>query len=535
MASPKRINVVVKSDHIEKIASGSPEIAIAEMVWNALDADATRVDVKFHEGPLDIDEITIEDNGTGIPYKEAESLFMALGGSWKASQLKTNKGRFLHGRDGKGRFRTFILGRVVDWLVTYKSNNQVCRYSIQGRSNKMDEFWLTDEEIISEEEDTGVKVRITDLSKKFHILNTDKAIDRLTPLFALYLSNYPEVTLNIDGIKLDPNQVIKDKHIVPLTSIKKDNNTYEIELELIEWSQLKEKELWFCNENGFPLEIYNKQIRGVGEFGFSGYLKSNFFQYLQNENLLSLGELNQDLNKICDHAIKAIKDYFQKRLLEKARDTIEKWKEEEIYPYKNEPQTPIESAERKVFEIIALNINENLPDLEQADKKTRIFQFRMLRQAIEKSPQDLQSIIQEVLQLPPKKQEQLAELLKDHSLSGIISSSKLVSDRLKFIAGLEHLLFDIEAKKHLKERSQLHRILAENTWIFGHSFSLSVDDQSLTEVLKKHSSMLEDDITINEPVKLLDGSRGIVDLMLSRSIPRNRSNELEHLIVELTL
>ena len=110
MANPKKINVVVKSDHIEKIASGSPEMAIAEMVWNALDADATMVDVKFHEGPLDIDEITIEDNGTGIPYKDVETLFKALGGSWKASKLKTDNGRYLHGRDGKGRFKTFILG-----------------------------------------------------------------------------------------------------------------------------------------------------------------------------------------------------------------------------------------------------------------------------------------------------------------------------------------------------------------------------------------------------------------------------------------
>ena len=44
---------------------------------------------------------------------------------------------------------------------------------------------------------------------------------------------------------------------------------------------------------------------------------------------------------------------------------------------------------------------------------------------------------------------------------------------------------------------------------------------------------MNDDIVINDPVKRLDGSRGIVDLMLSRSIPRNRSNELEHLVVEL--
>lgn len=79
----------------------------------------------------------------------------------------------------------------------------------------------------------------------------------------------------------------------------------------------------------------------------------------------------------------------------------------------------------------------------------------------------------------------------------------------------------------------MHRILAENTWIFGHAFSLSVDDKSLTEVLKKHAKISEVEVVIDEPVKRIDDSRGIIDLMLSRSIPRNHSNELEHLIVEL--
>jgi hypothetical protein len=130
-------------------------------------------------------------------------------------------------------------------------------------------------------------------------------------------------------------------------------------------------------------------------------------------------------------------------------------------------------------------------------------------------------------------QEQLADLLKDTTLSSIISASKMVSDRLRFLSGLEQILFDREIKKHLKERSQLHRIVAENTWIFGHAFSLSVDDKSLTEVLRKHSEEKGFNKVIDEPVKRIDETKVIVDLMLSRSIPRNHSNELEHLVVEL--
>ena len=71
MSIVKKFKIVVKKDHLNKIASGSPELALAEMIWNALDADSTSVDVRFHEGPLGVDKITVTDNGTGIPYNEA--------------------------------------------------------------------------------------------------------------------------------------------------------------------------------------------------------------------------------------------------------------------------------------------------------------------------------------------------------------------------------------------------------------------------------------------------------------------------------
>lgn len=522
----------MKKDHLNKIASGSPELALAEMIWNALDADSTSVDVRFHEGPLGVDKITVTDNGTGIPYSQAESLFVALGGSWKTHQLKTEKGRFIHGKDGKGRFKAFVLGRVVEWKVVYMADGQLRRYTIGGRGESLDEFYLTDEEPIASGK-TGVEVCITELSRKFHMLNDERAIERLIPLFALYLSNYPSVTLKIEDAELKPDEVIQNKKLYSLDSVEEDNVTYPVQFELVEWNGIKERELWFCDDKGFPLELYNKQIRSIGEFGFSGYLESDFFQYLHSENQLAFGELNPKVVKICDQAIRLIKDYFLKRTLESAKDQLEKWKADKVYPYEDEPNSPVEVAERQVFDIVAININQNLPDFEQTDRKTKTFQFRVLRQAMEKSPEELQIIINEVLQLPKGKQEQLAELLKDTSLSGIISASKLVSDRLKFLSGLEQMLFDDDLKKHVKERSQLHRILAENTWIFGHAFSLSVDDKSLTEVLRKHSSHLDVNNVIDKPVKRIDGRVGIVDLMLSRSIPRNHSNELEHLIVEL--
>jgi tRNA(Glu) U13 pseudouridine synthase TruD len=90
----------------------------------------------------------------------------------------------------------------------------------------------------------------------------------------------------------------------------------------------------------------------------------------------------------------------------------------------------------------------------------------MLRSAIERSPEDLQL-----------KQEELAKLLREASLSSIISAAKVVADRLKFLSALDSIVFDPEMKQRLKERTQLHKILADNTWIFGEEFNLSVSDR----------------------------------------------------------
>jgi hypothetical protein len=157
----------------------------------------------------------------------------------------------------------------------------------------------------------------------------------------------------------------------------------------------------------------------------------------------------------------------------------------------------------------------------------------MLRHAIERSPTELQRILDEVLRLPKRKQKELAVLLDETDLSAIISAATMIADRLKFLQGLRIILFDHEAKQRLKERSQLHKILETNTWIFGEKFNLWASDKELTTVLKIHKEKLDPELIIDEPVKLMTRKRGIVDLMLSRSQKRHRADDYEHLVVEL--
>jgi hypothetical protein len=189
--------------------------------------------------------------------------------------------------------------------------------------------------------------------------------------------------------------------------------------------------------------------------------------------------------------------------------------------------------ERQVFDILALSLNKHLPELGQATRRSKSLQLGLLRKAIENGPQELQPLLLEVLDLPPRERRELSALLEESSLTALIRATRLIMDRMKFVTGLEHLVFDPELKAMVLERTQLHRLLADNTWVFGEAFNLSADDESLTQVLRKHRELHGDPIVIDRPVKTTEGKTGIVDLMLSRKARTQRADELDHLIVEL--
>jgi hypothetical protein len=228
-----------------------------------------------------------------------------------------------------------------------------------------------------------------------------------------------------------------------------------------------------------------------------------------------------------------LKEHFRSRAAETATEIVEEWKEEDVYPYEGQPENIIEEAERQVFDVLALNINEYLPDFERLDNKSKRITLQLLKHAVEESPQAVQRILVDVLDLPKEKQEELAGLLERTSLTAIINASKQVADRLNFLNGLEILIFRPDSRETLLERKQLHKILAEETWIFGEQFNLSVSDKSLTEVLRKHIHLLGREAGKLEAVEREDGSLGIVDLMLSRRIPHAKKEEREHLVIEL--
>jgi hypothetical protein len=532
----KDIYIQAQADYLDKISSATPVDALAEMIWNALDADATTIRIKFLGTEISTDEIEIIDDGTGINYELAIKTFGALGGSWKRQKGYTNQGRRMHGKEGHGRFKAFSIGSSVIWKVYYKKNNEYFEYSIEGHAGNLDKFIISDESK-SKYKKTGVVVRITEPVKQFKVFEENTAANALIPIFAPYLSSYTDVNIKIGNNRLDPGQKIKSSKKIELKSkITEVEIDYKFILELYEWDNLAVKELYFCDDDGFPLHKYDKQIRGTNDFSYSGYIKSAYFSALKSTNEIEVCEMKNELQPVIRESLRSLKDYFIDIYRLSQKNIIDQWKKEDIYPYSdNENKTEIEIIQEKVFDILALNLNEYIDDFSESSNKQKKLQFKLLQQALETNPNNINKIITEVINLPAQKAEELASLLEYTSLSSIISTSKIIADRLKFIAGFEEIVFDVELKKRIKERSQLHKILSDNAWFFGDEYFISVNDQSLTEVLKKYVSCLDKDIIIDieRPVLQLNGKTGIVDLMLSKAVPKNHGDEIEFLIVEL--
>jgi hypothetical protein len=417
-------------------------------------------------------------------------------------------------------------------VTRYEKDGTTLEYSIRGARPNLRQFTL-EEPRTANDTPSGTVATVSGVERKLASLESSRARQLLAEEFALYLRQYSGVAIIYDGRAIDPSEVEEhlEDYALSVTSLP-DGRQIEASLTVVEWSVQTERALFLCDAHGFTLHKIPPGVHAPG-VSFTAYLKSPFIRELWQEGELTLEDLSPDLKPLIESAKEKLKSHFRKRAAEKAGNLVEHWKEERTYPYEGMPKSVVEEAERQVFDVLALNVHQYLPDFGVTSPENRRLSFRLLRNAIETSPEAVQLILRDILNLPRDKQEELAQLLERTSLEAIINASKVVADRLDFLQGLELLVFDPIVRGKTLERRHLHKIVAEHTWLFGEEFNLTVSDRSLNAVLRRHLDLSRIEILDEKPVVREDGSEGIVDLMLSRVVPQQRQDQNEHLIVEL--
>lgn len=407
----KRITVEVREDHLENLAQTKPILAMAELIWNALDAEATEVRVEFLENDLQgLEAIHVADNGHGLHYEDTFLVFRNLGGSWKRGGARTHeRKRMLHGKFGKGRFRAFSLGNSVRWHSTFREEPDGYSFTIAGNAAALGEFQVFERKSQAETH-TGMTVEITQVNDAANLLRGVKAMEEITNIFALYLRQYPDTHIIYDGTPLDASNT--EKHFASYLlepMVMENGEQVTCELDVVEWNKPGRRGVVLCDENGFMRinALPRLYFRG---FSYTAYLKSAHIALLDREGLLDAGELHNDIRQLLDAARAQLREHFSLREAEEAQDALTYWKEVGIYPYAGVPADELEANERRIFDIYATHLDRIFTDFSSATTRMKRLLLRMVQELIHADPVRVARLLDEMITFPEEMEEKILEL-----------------------------------------------------------------------------------------------------------------------------
>lgn len=518
------VNVNVTPEHIQRLKGTKPIDALIEIIWNSIDAGATEVELSIDRNALTgIQSVTVKDNGTGIDIPNIKDTFGALGRSQKVKAGKNPRGMNFHGSLGEGRFKAYALGAQVEWTTT--SDGKAFK-TVSGNFDKADAFKVENAKSISSLK-KGTLFKATNLHQENIVIPENELESKISVIFAPILVADKHLKIRIQGKLLDPTDAIRDEHTETLSDKVSS-------IKLLIWKHGKNADGYWCTsgysvKKGFSIDdIYTHH-------SFSLFIESPAVATSIKKGTIEAHDLLPELHQIKEEAF--VKTRLKLAQLDKVKiaETVSNLKESELYPFKGEPNGELDKIERKVFDVCVTKVVESIPNFASGSKDKQKIAFHLLRTAIESSPSSVQHIFEDILKLPQKEIDELSKILKKYSVAGLIQLGKLVADRREILAALEKLVFDKSLKKAVLERRHLHKIVENETWIFGEEFSLGTSDASLEAVLESHRTLFGNE-TEEVEVENEDGKSEkilIPDLVFARQYKIGSADKFHHLVIEL--
>ncbi len=532
----KRLDLGVERDHIESLTKAAGLNAISELIWNALDADSTEINVEYVKNKLGgISEITVKDNGSGLEYSKAQNVFGRIGGSEKKERSTSPKGRQYHGKEGKGRYKALALGDSVLFSSSYHGSKVFFEFTIALDRNNLTYSEISDLKQF-EKVPKGAKSGFAVLIRNVNQENAEQATNEqsrkeLEQRFASYWISYPDFTILFNGKKLEFSSLIKNSEEIE-QQVDIGDLTYKFIIKVIEWNFDIKKKTYLCNAKGVPFKELNLGIRST--LPISIFIQSAYIEKLHRDNLIDLDDFDSTLQEVYIDAKKFARDYLRRRLHLYSGEFIKSLKSKGLYPYKQKADNVVEESKRQVFDIVALQIHEFLPNFDEQDDKSKKLTFSLIKEALEKDSGNLHRILSEVVELPEEKRAELVDLLQDTSLANIIDTMAEITNRLNLINGLEQIVYDKDVSQDVKERKHLHKIVAKETWLFGDQYTYGVDDVTLKNVLKAY---LRDCLKREDFQEIVEGANNndlqtIPDICLWQQFSLGNAGK-ENLVIEL--
>lgn len=164
-------------DHLGIQMYQSPVAAVAELVANAWDADADRVEIALPEHMNAGAEIVIKDNGSGMTFKECQDRYLNVGWCRRGENMEERspgKRRPILGRKGIGKFAGFGVAEVIRVETISGATGEKTVFELDINELRTDEYVAEGKEVPVREhsldddrkDQHGTKISLSSLTLK---------------------------------------------------------------------------------------------------------------------------------------------------------------------------------------------------------------------------------------------------------------------------------------------------------------------------------------------------------------------------------
>jgi hypothetical protein len=498
--------VEITSTGIRKILNKyTPERAISEYVWNGFDAKATivKIDFEFDSQEFDtVKEIKITDNGTGICHEELANKFKKF---YESQKTIANDNNFdlTRGKNGYGRFTFHKFARFAKWETLYRKGNDIMSYDIKISNDNLKDYTPTVPEI-SNETATGTCVMFSEVFPVISNAFVEKTlIPYLKAEFAWFLELKEEYKIFINGVELDYSSIIDEIENFPVAVKSINNQETSFECKYIRWNTKMNDEysrFYFLNNE---LELKNTKTTLLNKkgdnFWHSVIIINDFFNEINCDNEEEESSTQTKLfdnatdRKLFKELIQKLNDFLKGKrrpfLRQQATALVNKYEEEKVFPtfsnneWDRARKQGLEDFVKELYEVepaVFMKLNK---------EQKRVF-LELLNLVMDSGERDsLFKIIDAVVELDSNDRKEFAKILETTRLKQVISTIKLVTDRLLTLENLKKLVFNHELKAN--EVRDLQTFIEKHYWIFGEEYRMvCAEEVKFEEALKRYIYIL---------------------------------------------
>lgn len=530
-------DIIIGSTGIKQnLKNMKPLNAICEYIWNGFDANATEVKIIIHCNDLEIiDEIIIEDNGSGICYEELKLKFSTFNESRK--KAGKNNHSIPHGNKGVGRLTFFAFAQFAKWDTVYEKDGEKYGYYIKMEYNNLNKYDDNNEyppQKVSNDIHTGTRVTFNQV----HNLSKEEIVEAIKEEFFwfLELNKDKEYRIILDNQVVSYEDYIITRENIPIES---ESINHEFNIRFVHWNKsLKNEYSRFYYINSTDNELYKeatKLNKKSDEFYHSIFIQSDYFDDFLFEDEEIEGQISFDNNK-SDNEYKEViwlitnylVNYRKKFLKESSNRYIDHLIDNNLYPvFENDF---LGAYRKKELDDLVGTLYTAKPKiftgLSDDNKKITLHLLNLIME--NQNKEELFNVLNQLIELDDYELKELSDVLRYTSLSNITKVIKVLEDRIKVIDGLSTMVFDL--KNYTLEVPHLQEVVENHYWLFGEEYSLITAaepkfEQALRGLIFKTTGQIES-VTMNHEDKNKE-----MDIFMIRQDMKGKVTE--NVVVEL--